>query len=96
MKDFDFFVQSFAEICAHSLVAPGRLLDCTIIANPVAGGFSIRSKWKSHAKVLNDYSASASTNPPRSMQKSVDLIFTDGKGAAGEIASSIIEKALFI
>ncbi len=93
MKDFDFFAQSLAVICEHSLVAPGRLLDCTIIANPIAGGFSIRSKWKSHAKVLNEYAAYADVKSPRGMQKSVDLILTDGKGAAGEITSSIIEKA---
>jgi diacylglycerol kinase family enzyme len=91
--DFDFFAQSLAEICGHSLVSPGRSLHCTVIVNPVAGGFTIRSKWKSHARILNEYCQKAQANPQRTMYKTLNLILTDGKGSGGEITSSLIADA---
>ena len=91
--DIDFFAQSLADICAHSLVSPGRPLDCTIIVNPVAGGFAMRSRWKSHSMVLNECRDKAKANPQRTLHRDVNLILTDGKGSGGEITTLLIEKA---
>ena len=91
--DLDFFTQSLAEICDHSLVAPGRPLDCTIIVNPVAGGFTIGSRWKSHAQILTEYRQKAQTNPKRTMSESVSSILTEGKGSGGNITKALIDKA---
>jgi diacylglycerol kinase family enzyme len=93
VMDLDFFAQSLSEICGHSLAAPGRPLDCTIIVNPIAGGFAIRSRWKSHAGVLNEYMKKAQVNPQRKMYKNASLVQTDGKGSGGKIAAELIEKA---
>jgi len=47
-----FFAESLAEICKSSCVAPGRPLRWIIIANPSAGGFGLRSRWKMHRPAL--------------------------------------------
>jgi len=91
--DFDFFAQSLNEICGHSLVSPGRPLHCTVIVNPVAGGFSIRSRWKSHLQTLIEYRQKARSNAGRVLQKDVNLVFTDGKGAGGKITGALIDEA---
>jgi len=91
--DLDFFTQSLAEICDHSLVAPGRSLDCTVIVNPVAGGFTIGSRWKPHARVLTEYRQKAQANPPRKMSESVSSILTKGKGSGGNITRALIDEA---
>ena len=91
--DLDFFTQSLAEICDHSLVAPGRPLDCTIIINPAAGGFTIGSKWKSHTRTLTEYRQKAQANPQRTMSESVNSILTDGRGSGGNITRALIDEA---
>ena len=91
--DFDILTQSFTEICGHSLIAPSRPLDCSVILNPAAGGFSIRSKWKSVAKILNDYRQKALVNPQRMMFKSIEFINTVSQGSAGAITKAIIKEA---
>jgi len=91
--DLNFLTQSLAEICNHSLVSPGRPLNCAIIVNPVAGGFTIGSKWKSHAKTLAEYRQKAQANPQRTMSGNVNLILTEKKGSAGEIAKTLIDQA---
>ena len=91
--DFDFLTELLAEICKHSLVSPGRPLHCTIIVNPVAGGYKIPSKWKSHIQVLNEYREKARVNPQRSMFRNVNLIITDGKGSGEQITRTLIDQA---
>ena len=92
--DFNLFAQSLTEICGCSLVSPGRLLDCTIIVNPVAGGFAIRSRWKSHIRTLEEYRQKALANPQREINKNVNMVLTDGKGSGGEITLELINKAI--
>jgi len=91
--DFDFFIQSLAEICNHSLVSVGRSLDCTIIVNPSAGGFTIKSRWKANIRTLNEYKLKAQANPQRVMSGSVNSIFTEGRGSAGDITRALIDEA---
>jgi len=91
--DFDFFTQSLVEICEHSLVSPGRPLDCTIIINPAAGGFTIGSRWKAHARILTEYRQKAKTNPQRKMSENVNSILTERKGSGGDITRILIDKA---
>jgi diacylglycerol kinase family enzyme len=64
-KNIDDFAAAMANICSHSLVAPGRPLYWTIIANPTAGGFTIGSRWKRHYAALKAYTEKASANPLR-------------------------------
>jgi len=60
-----FFAESLAEICAYSLVAPGRPLRWVIIANPSAGGFVIPSRWRKSRRALEECRMAARLNPPR-------------------------------
>jgi diacylglycerol kinase family enzyme len=90
---FDSFIQPLADICGRSLVSPDRSLHCTVIVNPVAGGFTIRSKRKSDMQTLNEYRQKAQANPQRAMRKSVNMILTEGKGSCGEITSALIAEA---
>jgi len=91
--DLDFLTLSLSEICGHSLVSPGRPLDCTIIVNPAGGGFTIGSKWKSHVKTLTEYRQKAQANPQRTMSESVNTILTERKGSAGETTKTLINQA---
>jgi len=91
--DFNFLTQSLSEICSHSLVSPGRPLDCAIIVNPVSGGFTIGSKWKSHSKTLIEYRKKAQANPQRTMNENVKMILTEKKGSAGDITKTLINEA---
>jgi diacylglycerol kinase family enzyme len=54
-----------SEIIGGSLVAPGKSLRWTIIANPGAGGFTINRRWEKHEKVLAEKSERARSNPFR-------------------------------
>jgi diacylglycerol kinase family enzyme len=92
--DYEFFTQSIAEICGHSLVSPGRTLHCTIIINPAAGGFTIRSKWNQHKKTLNEYREKARANPQRELSKKVEAIHTEAKGSGEKITETIIKEAM--
>jgi len=91
--DLDFFAQALTEICERSLVSPGRPLHCTVIVNPVAGGYVIRSRWKAHVRTLSEYREKAKANPVRTMFKDVNLVFTDGKGSGGEITAALVNEA---
>ncbi|MDR0584950.1 MAG: diacylglycerol kinase [Treponema sp.] len=102
--DMEFFARSLAEICARSRVAPGRPLRLIFIANPTAGGFTIRSRWKEHSRVLEAYREKALANPLREAlpsQTAKDfaafsgsaLVCTAGPGTAQKTARSLIEEA---
>jgi diacylglycerol kinase family enzyme len=104
--DLEFFAQSIAEICAHSTAAPGRPLRWLVIINPTAGGFSIGSRWKKHARTLAEYRQKAAANPLRansgpagaakqsgSSLAAYGLVGTTGPGHAGKIARTLIDEA---
>ncbi|MDR3276067.1 MAG: diacylglycerol kinase [Treponema sp.] len=59
------FGRLMAGICAHALAAPGRPLRWIIIANPIAGGFTIKSRWKRNYAALEDYAERARKLPSR-------------------------------
>ncbi|MDR2258559.1 MAG: diacylglycerol kinase [Treponema sp.] len=96
------------EICAHTLVAPGRALKWTIIANPAAGGFTIRSRWRRHHEILKTYAEKAAACPPRTESGpsltaresgrggglgAYGLIPTLRPGHGGEIARALFDEA---
>lgn len=101
--NMEFFARSLAEICAHSRVAPGRPLRLTFIANPTAGGFTIRSRWKEHSRVLETYREKALANPPREAApsqtakdfgaRSGALVCTAGPETAKKTARALLEEA---
>jgi len=90
--DEAFFREAMSEIVSHSLVSPGRTLACSVVANPTAGGFTIRSKWKSHVKTLNEYRQRARALPERKVQ-SFEIHNTTGHGSGEEIAKKILAEA---
>ena len=61
----EFFAESLAEICSRSRAAPGRQLRWAIIANPAAGGFVMRSRWKKSRKALEEIRQAAQVNALR-------------------------------
>ena len=91
--DLDFLIQSLSDICDHSLVSAGRPLDCTIIINPAAGGFTMKSRWKAHVRTLAEYVQKAKVNPQRKISGSVNSIQTEGRGSGGNIARALIDEA---
>jgi len=102
------FSSMLAEILVNSLVAPGKSLRWTIIANPKAGGFTINSRWKKHKAALAAGLEKSQTNPARknaspsrySMMpehggaaEQFGLIPTTGPGHATKIAKGLLEAA---
>ncbi|AEF86375.1 diacylglycerol kinase [Treponema primitia ZAS-2] len=103
------FAKPMAAICSHSLVAPGRPLHWTIIANPTAGGFTIKSRWKQHSAALKLYMEKAEANPlredagpsktaleadqSRGSLGRLGLTLTQGPGTAGKIVKALLEEA---
>jgi diacylglycerol kinase family enzyme len=105
--DIEGFASALAAICSRTLTAPGRPLVWTVIANPTAGGFTIRSRWKRHEAILKDYVQKAAANPPRAhagpsrTARELDggslgglgLIPTTGPGHAGAIVRALLDEA---
>jgi len=59
------FASDLAEVIAGSRVVPDKALRWTIIANPCAGGFTIRRRWKKHLDALKLTLEKARQNPQR-------------------------------
>jgi diacylglycerol kinase family enzyme len=95
----DIFGELLGEICSHTPLAKERPLRWTVIANPTAGGFTIRSRWKRHAAFLEQCAALAARNPlyacsaPSAASGSRGLIPTSGAGHAGAITRTLVEEA---
>jgi diacylglycerol kinase family enzyme len=106
--EIELFAKTLAEICAHSKIADGRKLEYTVIVNPSAGGFTIRSRWKKHYAVLEEYRQKAQANPLRPASPSCaarsgkgassfpdyGAVLTGRSGHAGEITKALIDEAL--
>lgn len=84
------FTQKMSEILTHSALFSDRELRCMIVANPVAGGFTIKSKWAANVNVLNKLAKRALSNPVRRLHKNIILNLTEGKGAARKITADFI------
>ena len=100
---FDEFSSRLSLICTHSPLAKDRPFFWTIIVNPGAGGFTIKSRWKKHFEILlssvklaaslpPNYSASPSKTSLKEGNKH-GLILTTGRGDAGKITKNLIEEA---
>jgi diacylglycerol kinase family enzyme len=102
----EYFAESLAEICAHSLVAPGRPLRWVIIANPAAGGFIMPSRWRKSRHALEECRAAAQSNPLRKQCSPLEAVVNSGsvlaayglvptrrQGSAVEITHVLINEA---
>jgi diacylglycerol kinase family enzyme len=81
------------------------VLKWTIIANPTAGGFTIRSRWRRHHGVLKAYAEKAEAASPRKGGPSITareaggglgdygLVLTNRPGHGGQIAQAVIDEA---
>jgi diacylglycerol kinase family enzyme len=102
------FAGLLAEICSRTLLAPGRSLAWTVIANPGAGGFTISSRWKKHRRILKAYAEKAAQNPLRQgagpsrtarewagdALGQAGLVPTAAPGHAGKITEALIGEIL--
>jgi diacylglycerol kinase family enzyme len=103
------FAQDLTELCFHTPLASGRPLRWTIIANPTAGGFTIRSRWKKHQTALKDAREIAAKKArrdnagPSQTAREADgssgdlgnlgLIPTREPGHAGKIVRALLDEA---
>jgi diacylglycerol kinase family enzyme len=82
--DMELFASLMEDICAHTRTAPGRIIKWTIIANPTAGGFTIRSRWRKHHGTLTAAAEKAAANPIRKGSgPSRTALETGGDGTPG-------------
>jgi len=104
----EFFAEALAEICRRSLVALGKPLRWAIIANPVAGGFTMRSRQKNCRAALEHCLKEANKNPLRAdcapagvmaelagnpVLASHGLAKTNGHGCAAKYTKALIGEA---
>jgi diacylglycerol kinase family enzyme len=103
---FEEFGSLLSEVCSHSPLAAGRPFFWTIIANPKAGGFTIKPRWKKHLAQLNECKERAAKNPVRECcgpsetarreggsSAEQGLVFTKAQGHAKEITEALIGEA---
>jgi diacylglycerol kinase family enzyme len=103
----EIFAALLCGICARSRIAPDRPLRWTIIINPRAGGFTIRSRWKKHRAMLEASLQKVELVParpdsgPSLTARQADqgghrgvygLIPTTGPGHAGTITEALIDE----
>ena len=97
------FASLLSEICRRSPLAGGRPLLRTIIVNPMAGGFTIKSRWAKHYAMLKACVEKAG-NPRGNSTPSqtalaegglgrLGLIPTKAQGHAMEITDALIKEA---
>jgi diacylglycerol kinase family enzyme len=103
---FEEFGSLVSGICAHVTLVQGRPIFWTIIANPTAGGFTIKSRWKKHhtqlsecvqraiKKPLNEKSGPSQTAISEGGHSG--LISTKAMGHAREITDNLIKEASLI
>jgi diacylglycerol kinase family enzyme len=104
----EIFGELVSGICAHTPAAPGRVLKWTIITNPTAGGFTIRSRWRHHYGTLKAWAEKAAALPlragsgPSLTARELDrggglgsrgLVLTRRPGHGEEIARAILDEA---
>ncbi|MDR0313472.1 MAG: diacylglycerol kinase [Treponema sp.] len=97
------FADFMVDLCGRSPLATGSQLNWTIIANPKAGGFTMRSRWNKHNAQLLSCASKAMSNPvnPQACPSQTalaegdkrGLILTKARGHAEEITRRLIEEA---
>jgi len=96
------FAETLAEILCRSPVERDKPLRWAVIANPAAGGFTIRSRIKKCRAALEQCLSEAHKNPLREdyapaestgSLTSCGLVQTTGHGSAGKYAEALIEEA---
>jgi len=98
-EKLQFFAESLAEICAHSLIAQGRPLRWLVIANPTAGGFVMRSRWKKCRQTLEACRQASRANPPHKdcapamTAAYAGCVPTERPGSAVEITKALVDMA---
>ena len=103
---FEEFGALLSEICAHTPLAKDRPLSWTIIANPQAGGFTIKSRWKKHKIMLEECLRKARENPQHAESGPsktavreggengrFGLIATKARGHAAELCRALVDEA---
>jgi len=76
------FADYLSDLCARSPLASEYRLFWTIIANPKAGGFNIRARWKKHYNALRASAKKSSADRPdnESGPSKISLVEGDRRG----------------
>ena len=100
-EEFGFLMSG---ICAHTSLVADRPILWTIIANPKAGGFTIKSRWKKHHAHLAECVQRANKNPLNEKAgpsktalkegRETGLIPTVAVGHARNITDALINEAI--
>ncbi|GAB1483592.1 hypothetical protein MASR2M78_24080 [Treponema sp.] len=85
--NIEVFAANLADICTHSPVAEGRPLRWTIIANPKAGGFTMRGRWKKNRAILTALAEEAQKRPIRSAGAEPSQTARETDGGNGRLGS---------
>ena len=104
IMSFEKFSALLSQVCSRCTLAAGRPLLWTIIANPRAGGFTIRSRWKKHYAQLVESAKKAEKNalreggPSRTTREmetaeAPGLVITRTSGHAEEITNALLREA---
>lgn len=101
---FEEFASLISGVCSHASLAAGRPLLWTVIANPQAGGFAKKSRWKKHHTQLSECVQRAIKNPlndksgpsQTSIANGVNsgLVLTKVSGHARNITDALINEAI--
>ncbi|MDR2482949.1 MAG: diacylglycerol kinase [Treponema sp.] len=107
MENLEFFAQSFVNIMRRSLTVADQPLVWTIIANPLARGFTNPARWKYNHKIMRAFLDIARDNPEREWVESSrtaremnggnrarpGLALTEGPGHAAAITRALLNEA---
>ncbi|QQO08645.1 diacylglycerol/lipid kinase family protein [Breznakiella homolactica] len=87
MDAIEAFAAGLSDICSRTPLAQGRPLTWTVIANPKAGGFTIKSRWNRHFSVLSSYAEKARNSPVRSAWSGPSRTAQEFDGGSGVLGS---------
>ena len=107
MDNLEFFAQSFANIMRRSLTVADQPLVWTIIANPLARGFTHPARWKYNHKIMRAFLEIVRDNPAREQAAPSrtagemnggngdrpGLALTEGPGHAAAITRALLNEA---
>ncbi len=105
-EEISLFAESLKTLLLRTEVFAGKPLRWLIVANPTAGGFTMRRRWKVHKKALSKATEQASKLPLRKPSAEpakvvstenpyadAGLVLTTAAGHAKEIVAAFLEEA---
>ncbi len=88
------YITCLKALVERSSLFAGKDVRITIIANPMAGGFSIKRRAMENRAVFDQYLRDAQAKPVLTRSASIELLLTDAPGHARQIARAVIGRIL--